>query len=102
MARQKATVTLDRRKAEEARTLIGGRSISEVIDTALDHLIQAERLRRDIAAYRQRPPGEGESIDLPVEFDLGDADVDYEKDYGRSRQASGSATRRSVVRRRPR
>ncbi len=39
MARQKATVTLDRDKVEQARALIGGRSMSEVIDVALGRLI---------------------------------------------------------------
>ncbi len=87
MARQKATLTLDRRKVEEARSLIGGRSVSEVVDIALDRLVHAERLRRDVAAYRGQPLGDDElwTGDLPVELDLGDSDVDYEKDYGRSR-----------------
>ena len=87
MARTKATVTLDRAKAEEARVLAGSKSISEVIDLALDRLVRAERLRRDVAAYRRQPLEGSEpwAGDLPVEFDLDDHDTDYEKDYGRKR-----------------
>jgi len=55
MAKEKATITLDRRKAEEARILVGVESTSATVDIALDRLIQLERLRRDIAAYRATP-----------------------------------------------
>lgn len=58
--RTKATITLDRAKADEARALVGAGSVSEVIDLALDRLIRAARLRRDITAYRDVPPGEVE------------------------------------------
>jgi hypothetical protein len=60
MAREKATITLDRSKADEARSLVGARSISAVIEQALDLLIRAERLRLDITAYRRVPPTETE------------------------------------------
>jgi hypothetical protein len=60
MAKEKATITLDRSKADEARTLVGARSISEVIDLALDRLIRAVRLQSDITAYRAVPPTEVE------------------------------------------
>jgi hypothetical protein len=85
MAREKATVTLDRRKIEEARALIGPRSTSAVIDLALERLLRAERLRRDVEAYRGAPLVDDElwNGDLPVELDLGDADIDYDKDYGK-------------------
>jgi hypothetical protein len=56
MAKQKVTITLDRAKADEARLLLGGANTSEVIDLALGRLIRAERLRRDIDAYRSLPP----------------------------------------------
>jgi hypothetical protein len=56
MAREKATITLDRGKAAAARDLLGVGSTSEAIDVALDQLIHAERLRADIAAYRRMPP----------------------------------------------
>ncbi|HEV8636397.1 MAG TPA: type II toxin-antitoxin system VapB family antitoxin [Chloroflexota bacterium] len=63
MAKEKVTITLDRSKAEDARALLGGGSTSEVIDLALDRLIRAERLRRDIAAYRRVPPTD-EDVEL--------------------------------------
>ncbi len=55
MAKEKATITLDRDKAAAARALLGVGSTSEAIDVALDHLIHAERLRADIEAYRRTP-----------------------------------------------
>ena len=58
MAKQKVTITLDRAKADEARRLAGLANTSEVIDVALGRLIRAERLRRDIDAYRRLPPAD--------------------------------------------
>ena len=60
MAREKATITLDRGKAAAARALLGVGSTSEAIDVALDQLIHAERLRADIAAYQRTPPTQDE------------------------------------------
>lgn len=84
MAREKATVTLDRAKVEQARLLIGGKSMSEVIDTALDRLISTERLRSDIRAYERQPQESAELAigDLAVTLDLADDEVDYEALYG--------------------
>jgi hypothetical protein len=84
MAREKATVTIDRDKLEQARALIRVRTMSDTIDVALDRLIQTEQLRRDVAAYRREPPtaDELELTDLPLELDLDDDDVDYEAVYG--------------------
>lgn len=56
--KQKVTITLDRAKADEARLLVGCANTSEVIDVALGRLIRAERLRRDIDAYRRLPPND--------------------------------------------
>src|SRR5437867_3497208 len=55
MAREKATVTIDRNKLETAKALIRVKSISETIDVALDRLIRAEQLRRAVAAYARQP-----------------------------------------------
>jgi hypothetical protein len=82
MAKQKVTITLDRSKADGARSLVGASSTSEVIDRALDCLIRTERLRRDIAAYRREPPTDTEDglsqlADLTA---LGD-DTDWEGLY---------------------
>jgi len=84
MARDKATITLDREKVARAAALIGARTTSSVIDLALDRLIRAEELRRDIAAYAHSPLDDTELAlaDLPVEFDLDDDDVDYDAIYG--------------------
>jgi hypothetical protein len=84
MAREKATVTLDRRKVNAARALVRGKSISETLDIALDRLIRAEQLRHDVAAYARTPLGPDELAvaDLPVELDLDDRDVDYDALYG--------------------
>lgn len=58
--------------------------MSGVIDLALDRVIRAEELRRDIAAYARSAVDEDELAiaDLPVEFDLGDDDIDYDAIYG--------------------
>jgi hypothetical protein len=84
MARNKATITLDRQKVARASALIGVMNMSDVIDIALDRLIRSEELRHDIAAYARIPLDEGELAlaDIPVEFDLNDADVDYDALYG--------------------
>ena len=60
MAREKATITLDKSKAERARSLLGAASTSESVDIALDFLIRSERLRRDIVAYRRVLPTDAE------------------------------------------
>lgn len=60
MAKEKATITLDRRKAAAAQALLGAGSTSEVIDVALDRLIRVERLRADVEAYRQMLPTDEE------------------------------------------
>jgi hypothetical protein len=56
MAKEKATITLDRAKAALAIEVSGAKTTSEVVDMALDQLIRAERLRADIAAYQGAPP----------------------------------------------
>lgn len=84
MARDKATITLDRDKARLAMELSGSTSMSDVIDVALARMIRAEQLRRDVAAYGRQPQDAAELAlgDLPVELDLDDADIDYEALYG--------------------
>jgi hypothetical protein len=82
MAKDKATITLDRAKAAAARDLLGVGSTSKVIDVALDRLIRSERIRADIAAYRREPPTQDE-IDLASVGDvsgIGD-DTDWEALY---------------------
>jgi hypothetical protein len=82
MAKQKVTITLNRSKAENARTLVRAGSTSEVIDIALDRLIQAERLRLDVAAYRRIPPTEAEvELALLAEAAELDDNTDWEALY---------------------
>lgn len=66
---------------------MGGGTISGVIDLALDRVIRAEELRRDVAAYARRPVDEHDLAvaDLPVEFDLDDDEIDYDAIYGGDR-----------------
>jgi hypothetical protein len=84
MAREKATITLDRAKVGRASGLTGGGSMSDVIDRALDLLISTEQLRHDVAAYRSQPLGADELsfTDLSVVLDLADEAIDYETLYG--------------------
>lgn len=84
MAREKATVTIDRAKLERAKALIRVGTISETIDVALDRLIRSEQLRGDVAAYA-RDPLTAEELTLadgPLDFDLDDDEIDYEALYG--------------------
>ncbi len=81
MARDKVTITLSRDKAEAARSLTGAASTSEVIDIALDKLIHSERLRRDVAAYRQTPPTASEMALADRSGSALDDDTDWEALY---------------------
>ena len=87
MAREKATITLDRAKADRAKSLLRAKTISETIDAALDRLIRSEQLRKDVLAYTKTPLTDSELAvtDLPVEFDLDDDEIDYESIYGKGR-----------------
>jgi hypothetical protein len=86
MAKEKVTITLDRAKAEDARALLGVGSTSEIIDVALDRLIRAERLRRDVAAYRRVPPAPEEAELARLNATIGlDDDTDWETLYAEDR-----------------
>jgi Bacterial antitoxin of type II TA system, VapB len=84
MAKYKTTITVERRKVEEARRLTGAASTSAAIDLALDRLIRSERLRRDITAYTGTPPTEAEVVlatITPSWSDLAD-ETDWDALYG--------------------
>jgi hypothetical protein len=88
MAKEKATITIDRAKAALALEVSGAKSTSEVVDLALDQLIRAERLRADIAAYQGVPPTAAE-LELAL---LGDTtglvdDTDWEQLYAEDNDA---------------
>lgn len=82
MAREKATITLDRDKAQLAQQLVGAKSTSAAVDAALDCLIRIQRIRQDIAAYSEQPPTDEELAIAAAGFhgDLYD-DVDWDALY---------------------
>lgn len=84
MAREKATITVDRAKLERVRALTGASSASQAIDLALAEVIRLDRLRTDIAAYRKQPSSDDE-IGLAQQrrgwSDLDD-DTDWNVVYG--------------------
>jgi Arc/MetJ family transcription regulator len=84
MPRLKTTVSIDEQSLRDASELLGLTSTSEVVDVALERLVQSERLLRDLRAYLGRPPTAEEAMfgRVPVRFDLDDDDVDYEALYG--------------------
>lgn len=61
MAKEKATITVDRAKLAEARALLGVNSASAAIDIALSDVVRRARLRRDVAAYRRLPQTDDEA-----------------------------------------
>jgi hypothetical protein len=84
MAREKATITVDRAKLERVRAVTGASSASQAIDLALAEVIRLDRLRKDIAAYRMQPPFEDEiaiAQTRPGWSDLAD-DTDWNAVYG--------------------
>ncbi len=84
MARGKVTITLDRDKAEKAMRLGGQRTVSGVIDKALDDYIRNARNQRDAEIYERMPFTEDEILGEYAggKLDLGDDDVDYAEMYG--------------------
>jgi len=85
MARRKATIMLDRGKAERIRTLTGASSVSDAVEVALDRYLRQAELRNDVAAYLRVPPTADEAAlgDIPVRLDLDDDEIDYDALYGR-------------------
>lgn len=84
VARGKVTITLDRDKADKAMRLSGQRTVSGVIDAALDELIRNERNRHDAEIYERMPITEDEFRGgyAGGKLDLGDDDIDYAELYG--------------------
>lgn len=87
MAKTKASVSLDPAKVAQARELLGGPTLSEVIDIALERLILGELERRHVAGYLQQPPNYDEDAWAEVERDQSGIvdDVDWADLYGVSR-----------------
>lgn len=70
MAKQKVSATVSPERLARAREVAGTSNVSEVLDLALDALIERELERQWIAGHRRIGPED----DLPVEVapDLGD------------------------------
>jgi hypothetical protein len=83
MAREKATITIDRSKLRQLQDLIGVESMSDAIDVALTQVIRLQQLRQDVAAYRAQPQGADEFAlgGIPMTLDLDDDEVDYDALY---------------------
>ena len=83
VAREKATITVDRAKLALVRELTGAPSASEAIDLALSELIRLDRIRRDISAYAAVPQTDDERAiarTTPSWRDLAD-DTDWQELY---------------------
>ncbi|MHB8294069.1 MAG: type II toxin-antitoxin system VapB family antitoxin [Acidimicrobiales bacterium] len=75
MAREKATITVDRAKLSEARAVLGVSSASAAVDVALSELLHRYRVLRDVEAYTRTPPTDEEAAlghALPDWSDLAD------------------------------
>ncbi len=87
MAKEKATITVDREKLSEARALLGAPSASAAIDVALSELVRRHRLRNDLKAYSAIPVTVEEMALASVAPDWGDlADgTDWDLDWPEER-----------------
>jgi hypothetical protein len=83
MAKEKATITVDRAKLTEARSLLGVTSASAAIDVALSELIRRHRALNDVKAYTEVPPTAEEAALGLVTPDWGDLadDTDWEAQW---------------------
>lgn len=77
---------LDRAKVEEARSYSDATTTSDIVELALDAFIERARLDHDVAAYARVPRTAAERAitTMPLAFDLGDDEVDYEAIHGSS------------------
>jgi len=83
MAKEKATITIDRAKLSEARAVLGVSSTSAAIDIALSELIRRHRLLHDVEAYTRTPPADENAAlgyALPDWSDLSD-DTDWDAEW---------------------
>lgn len=82
MARERATITVDRSKVRVAQHLIGAPPMAATVDFALDRLIQAEPLRSDVRVYQAASPMDCDREPAATgSFDDLD-DVDWDLLYG--------------------
>ena len=80
MAKEKATITVDRAKLDAARAAVGAGSASETIDIALTELVRRVRRARDVEAYTRDPLTEEESAIARTAVDWADLadDIDWD------------------------
>ena len=87
MAKEKATITVDRAKLSEARAVLGVSSASAAIDIALSELLRRRRVLHDVEAYLRTPPTGEEGAPshvLPDWSDLAD-DTDWDAEWPEDR-----------------
>jgi len=53
----KTSMVIDRAKVEEARQVLGTRTIAQTVDAALDEVINLDRRRRIMKRIRESPTG---------------------------------------------
>jgi hypothetical protein len=83
MAKEKATIAVDRAKLVEARAVLGVSSASAAIDVALSELLRRYRVLHDIDAYTKTPFTADEVAlghSLPDWRDLAD-DTDWDAEW---------------------
>ena len=83
MAKEKATITVDRAKLSEARAVLGVSSASAAIDVALSQLLRRYRVLHDVNAYARIPPTDEEAAlggAVPDWLDLAD-DTDWDAEW---------------------
>ena len=87
IAKEKATITVDRDKLSEARAMLGAPSASAAIDVALTELIRRHRLRHDLKAYVGIPPTVEDADLASVPPDWGDLadDTDWDLEWPEER-----------------
>lgn len=83
MAKEKATITVDRGKLSEARAVLGVSSASAAIDVALSELIRRHRVLKDVKAYTETPPTAEEGALGLVSHDWRDLadDTDWDAEW---------------------
>ncbi|MDN5861778.1 MAG: type II toxin-antitoxin system CcdA family antitoxin [Pseudonocardia sp.] len=75
MAKQKVSVTLSPERIERARTVTGRSNLSELLDDALDAVVERELERQWLAVHDRSPAG----TDLPGEIVVDLADVPWDE-----------------------
>lgn len=83
MAKEKATITVDRARLSEAQAVLGAPSASAAIDIALSELVRRHRLLHDVRAYTGTPPTDEEAALGHVPTDWGDLadDTDWDAEW---------------------